>query len=96
VDRSAHGSTRGPLLFDGGGWLERTGGTMVRHNSSRPDAVLTAGQWNTMLRIADGAGTQVIFNGPVYGDPQHIVDEMEDRKRRAATLHNLSSITVGG
>lgn len=95
-DRSAHGSTGGSLLFDGGGWLERTGGTMVRHNSTRPDAVLTSGQWNTMLRIADGAGTHIEFNGPVYGDPQHIVDELETRKRRAASLHNLASITVGG
>ena len=50
-----------------------------------------------MLRIADAAqGTEINFNGPVYGDPQHIVDEIEARKRRAATLSNLTSITVGG
>jgi hypothetical protein len=50
-----------------------------------------------MVRIADGAAQpQVNFNGPVYGNPQHIVDELESRKRRAAVTANLNAIRVGG
>jgi tape measure domain-containing protein len=94
-----HGQALGPLLFDGGGWLENTAGARaVAHHGERPDAVLTHGQWQTMTRIADGAqhGTEVNFYGNVYGDPQHIVDEMEASKRRAAIHANLTAITMGG
>jgi tape measure domain-containing protein len=93
------GSAIGATLYDGGGWLENTGGAqLVQHKSRRPDAVLTDAQWDTMQQIAAGAqqGTLVNFNGPVYGNPEHIVDEMEARKRRAATRNNLRAITVGG
>jgi tape measure domain-containing protein len=100
TDKSARGGVT-PLLYDGGGWLENTGGAqLIQHNKRRPDAVLTDAQWNIMRTIAGGAsqqpGTVVNFNGPVYGNPEHIVNEMEARKRRAATLSNLTSITVGG
>lgn len=97
ADRSVKGATS--MVFDGGGWLENTGGLqLIEHNKRRPDAVLSAPQWDTMQRIAEGAtgGTLVNFNGPVYGNPQHIVDELEARKRRAATRNNLKAITVGG
>jgi tape measure domain-containing protein len=92
------GSLAGPVLFDGGGWLEHTGGAaLVAHQSRRPDAVLTGAQWDTMARIAANAdGPGVTIHGNVYGDPQDIVDELEARKRRAVTLHNLGAITVGG
>lgn len=94
----AAGRAVGPTIFDGGGWLANTGGPqLVQHNGRRPDAVLSHSQWDDMRRIARGAesGTQVTFHGPVYGNPQHIVDEMDRRKRRAATLSNLTSITAG-
>jgi tape measure domain-containing protein len=97
--RDKKGNAIGGTIFDGGGWLENTGGPQViEHNSRRPDAVLSAPQWDTMLRIADGAaqGTHIEFNGPVYGNPQDIVDELEARKRRAAIFANLSAIKVGG
>jgi tape measure domain-containing protein len=87
-----------PMVYDGGGWLEDTGRAMlVRHHGARPDAVLTAPQWDTMLRIAEGAAAPTVqINGNVYGDPQDILDEIEARQRRAAVLANLGSITVGG
>jgi tape measure domain-containing protein len=95
------GSTdkKGSLVYDGGGWLENTGGLqLIEHRSSRPDAVLTAPQWDTMTRIAENAaaGTAITIEGNVYGNPQDIVDELDARKRRALTLHNLGAITIGG
>ena len=43
-------------LYDGGGWLENTGGAqLVQHNKRKPDAVLSSSQWDTMTRIADNA-----------------------------------------
>jgi tape measure domain-containing protein len=93
------GDRRGALVYDGGGWLENTGGLqLIEHRTSRPDAVLTATQWDTMARIAENtaAGTEINIAGNVYGNPQDIVDELDARKRRAATLHNLGAITIGG
>jgi tape measure domain-containing protein len=93
------GQAVGATVFDGGGWLENTGGPqLIEHNRRRPDAVLSSSQWDTMATIAQHAeaGTAITFNGPVYGNPQHIVDEIEARKRRAATRGNLRAITVGG
>ncbi|MDQ0854778.1 phage-related minor tail protein [Arthrobacter sp. V4I6] len=41
-NNSSDGNTAGPTLYDGGGWLENTGGPqLVQHNSTKPDAVLT-------------------------------------------------------
>ncbi|MCO4276133.1 hypothetical protein NG701_17165 [Pseudarthrobacter sp. HLT3-5] len=45
---------------------------------------------------AAAAGSIVNFNGPVYGNPDHIVDAMDAKKRRASTRSNLKLITAGG
>jgi TP901 family phage tail tape measure protein len=50
----------------------------------------------TFRAAGNGSATQLHIHGNVYGDPEHIVDAMESRKRRAATLANLSAITAGG
>lgn len=98
---SNDGSAVGATVFDGGGWLENTGGRnlLVQHNKRKPDAVLTNEELQLFKAAAGNGGgtkTEVNFHGPVYGNPQHIVDEIEARKRRAATRSNLRSITVGG
>lgn len=60
-------------LYDGGGWLENTGGAqLVQHNKRKPDAVLSSSQWDTMTRIADNAKGG--FNN--YGTI-HVRDEEE-------------------
>lgn len=60
-------------VYDGGGWLENTGGAqLVQHNKRKPDAVLSHGQWENMRRIADNA--QGGFNN--YGTI-HVRDEEE-------------------
>jgi hypothetical protein len=57
-DRRAKGSTFAPTLYDGGGWLENTGGAqLVQHNKRKPDAVLSSAQWATMTRIADNTAS---------------------------------------
>jgi murein DD-endopeptidase MepM/ murein hydrolase activator NlpD len=63
-----------PTLYDGGGWLENTGGAqLVQHNKRKPDAVLSSSQWETMTRIADNSrGAGVTFTGPI-----HVRDEEE-------------------
>ena len=61
-------------VYDGGGWLENTGGAqLVQHNKRKPDAVLSSSQWDTMTRIADNSrGAGVTFTGPI-----HVRDEEE-------------------
>lgn len=53
-------------VYDGGGWLENTGGAqLVQHNKRKPDAVLSSSQWDTMQRIADNSRGAGGFNN--YG-----------------------------
>lgn len=52
--------------------------------------------FGALTAAGSGPMTAVTINGNVYGDPDHIVDAMESRKRRAASLANLSAITTGG
>jgi hypothetical protein len=60
-------------LFDGGGWLENTGGAqLVQHNKRKPDAVLSSSQWDTMTRIADNAKGGFVNHGTI-----HVRDEDE-------------------
>jgi hypothetical protein len=60
-------------LFDGGGWLENTGGAqLVQHNKRKPDAVLSSSQWDTMTRIADNVKGGFVNHGTI-----HVRDEDE-------------------
>ena len=73
-DGSATGRGVSPTLFDGGGWLENTGGAqLVQHNKSKPDAVLSSAQWATMSRIAEntagGTNVTVLIGGEAI-DPR--------------------------
>jgi matrixin len=62
-------------VYDGGGWLENTGGAqLVQHNKRKPDAVLSSSQWDTMTRIADNSRAAGGFNN--YGTI-HVRDEEE-------------------
>ncbi len=86
-------------VYDGGGWLERTGRPqLVQHNKSKPDAVLSSEQWGTMARIAAnsaGSAGGITIQGDVYGaTPEQIVDEWDTKQRRAATLNNLRKVVV--
>jgi phage-related protein len=42
------------------------------------------------------AGVQVNFNGPVYGNPEHIVDEFKTEVRRGVTLNDLRRVARVG
>lgn len=93
------GAAMAPTVYDGGGWLEKTGRPqLVQHNRTKPDAVLSNEQWGTMSRIAEnsaGAVGGVTINGDVYGaTPEQIVDEWDTKQRRAASMHNLRKVMV--
>ncbi len=94
------GNVLGATLYDGGGWLEKTAAPqLVHHRKSKPDAVLSDSQWGHMAQIARNADepkSENHFHGPFYGDPEHIAEAIEVRKRRAAVRNNLRAITVGG
>ncbi|MDQ0735335.1 hypothetical protein [Arthrobacter agilis] len=45
---------------------------------------------------AGAAGVQVNFNGPVYGNPEHIVDEFKTEVRRGVTLNDLRRVARVG
>ena len=50
------GDGQAATVYDGGGWLENTGGAqLVQHNKRKPDAVLRNEQWATMTRIAENS-----------------------------------------
>jgi tape measure domain-containing protein len=49
-----------------------------------------------VARTAVAGGTVVNFNGPVYGNPEHIVTEMETRKRRTVQVTQLRAVAAGG
>ncbi|MFP3571151.1 hypothetical protein, partial [Paraburkholderia sp. SIMBA_030] len=47
------GSTGGPMLFDNGGWLEQTAQPLlVQHRKTKPDAVLSNGDWQALHRTS--------------------------------------------
>jgi len=77
--------------------IERTMASLVSTPPAQSIAINTA-QAGARARAATeaAAGTTVNFNGPVYGDPDHIVDAMDAKKRRASTRSNLKLITAGG
>lgn len=54
------GVTGAPTLFDGGGWLENTGGPqLIDHRSRKPDAVLTSDQFSDIHSLAMSGGGQI-------------------------------------
>lgn len=50
----------------------------------------------TAAGVAGAGGTVVNFNGPVYGNPEHIVTEMETKKRRTIQVTQLRAVAAGG
>ena len=83
------GNSAGPTVYDGGGWLENTGGPqLVQHNKSRPDAVLSDQQWADIHKLALG-NTGGINYSPTYQymgeDPEAV---MRRDKARAIDLLN--------
>jgi murein DD-endopeptidase MepM/ murein hydrolase activator NlpD len=79
-------------VFDGGGWLENTGGSqLVQHNKRKPDAVLSHDQWATMSRIADNSrGAGVTFTGPVHvRDENELATIISTRQRDAQAAYGF-------
>lgn len=79
-------------VFDGGGWLENTGGSqLVQHNKRKPDAVLSHDQWQTMTRIADNSrGSGVTFTGPVHvRDENELASIISTRQRDAHAAYGF-------
>ena len=78
-----------PTVYDGGGWLENTGGPqLVQHNKSRPDAVLSDQQWADIHKLALGNAGGMTYS-PTYqwmGDDPHEV--MRKDKARAMDYLN--------
>lgn len=61
------GSAAGPTVYDGGGWLQNTGGPqLVQHNKSKPDAVLSSEQWADIHKLALSGGKGEITFAPVF------------------------------
>ncbi|TQJ60478.1 peptidase M23-like protein [Arthrobacter sp. SLBN-83] len=84
------GNVLAPTLYDGGGWLENTGGPqIVQHNKSKPDAVLTYEELQMFKAAAlNGTGGGIQYS-PTYQyigeDPQTV---MRRDKARAMDLFN--------
>ena len=79
-------------VYDGGGWLENTGGAqLVQHNKRKPDAVLSSSQWETMSRIADNSrGAGVTFTGPVHvRDENELASIISTRQRDAQAAYGF-------
>jgi phage-related minor tail protein len=73
------GNAAGPTVYDGGGWLENTGGPqLVQHNKSKPDAVLSHDQWETMRRIAGNTGNGITYSPQI----QYMGEDPETLLRR--------------
>jgi phage-related minor tail protein len=85
-------------VYDGGGWLENTGGAqLVQHNKRKPDAVLSSEQWDTMTRIADNARSgDVHIHGNVGWDPHRVAQEIEVQKRRTQTMAGMGGMVMVG
>jgi len=82
---SQDGSATGlkPTLYDGGGWLENTGGAqLVQHNKSKPDAVLSSSQWDTMTQIANNSSAA--FEGNLYLDSGEFLGKVRGVARQEA------------
>lgn len=54
----ANGGLVTPTLYDGGGWLHNTGGPqLVEHRKSKPDAVLSNAQWDSVMKSIEVSQT---------------------------------------
>lgn len=40
----------------------------------------------------EGLGMEFNFNGPMYGDPQHIADEIRTQQQRVISRHNVRRV----
>lgn len=97
---AAMASSQGPApLFRDQGGILPPGLNQVLNATGGNEYVLNRRQWNDIHSLAtrhapSTAGTEVNFHGPVYGNPQHIVDEMDTRQRRTASLNNLRKVVM--
>jgi hypothetical protein len=78
-------------LYDGGGWLENTGGAqLVQHNKRKPDAVLSSSQWDTMSRIADNARGGFVNHGTInVRDEEEMARIILTRQRDAQAAYGF-------
>jgi murein DD-endopeptidase MepM/ murein hydrolase activator NlpD len=92
TDKNAKGSTMGvaPTVYDGGGWLENTGGPqLVQHNKTKPDAVLTYEELQMFKAAAKNNLAGGVSYSPTYqylGEDPHEV--MRRDKARAMDMFN--------
>ncbi len=63
---------------------------------SVPDLGIGSPTRRTAAGVAGAGGTVVNFNAPVYGNPEHIVTEMETKKRRTIQVTQLRAVAAGG
>ncbi|UYB35507.1 tape measure protein [Arthrobacter koreensis] len=94
------GGSATATVYDGGGWLERTGRPqLVQHNKAKPDAVLSSEQWGTMARIAESSARSTpethIHVENMFGSAEQIAADIKTEQRRAANLYNLRKVMVG-
>ncbi|VXB24664.1 conserved membrane hypothetical protein [Arthrobacter sp. 9V] len=61
-----------------------------------PDLGNSTTNGTSAARSAVAGGTVVNFNAPVYGNPEHIVTEMETKKRRTVQVTQLRAVAAGG
>jgi hypothetical protein len=91
TDKNAKGNTTGaPTVYDGGGWLENTGGPqLVQHNKTKPDAVLTYEELQMFKAAAKNNLAGGVSYSPTYqylGEDPHEV--MRRDKARAMDMFN--------
>ena len=99
---AAMAGTEHPLayLHDNGGIL-RPGLSAILNNTGKPEAILNAQQWSDIRTLAargssttEQAGMEFNFNGPMYGDPQHIADAIHTQQRRAISRNDVRKVLV--
>jgi murein DD-endopeptidase MepM/ murein hydrolase activator NlpD len=78
-------------VYDGGGWLENTGGSqLVQHNKRKPDAVLSSSQWDTMSRIAENASGGFVNHGTInVRDEEEMARIILTRQRDAQAAYGF-------
>ena len=89
-----------PTLYDGGGWLRNTGEPqLIDHKKSKPDAVLTTSQWESVVKsievsrkLADGGQATTVYN--IQTPQGATVDDLtaalrfEKRKQNRGGVHS--------
>jgi hypothetical protein len=85
------GDGQSATVYDGGGWLENTGGSqLVQHNKRKPDAVLSSSQWDTMTRIADNARGGFVNHGTInVRDEEEMARIILTRQRDAQAAYGF-------